>query len=97
MARRTLSSVSGFSTEIGFYLSGMEEVREQLREAVAGMPDEQISQPAIPGAHSIAALVCCSNDASGVSAPLHIGEAEWWWIQSVISGHQVTDEIRNAP
>ena len=85
MSRRTLSSTPGLSTEIGFCLNAMDEVRDQLREAVAGMADEQISRPAIPGAHSIAALV------------LHIGEAEWYWMQNVVSGHQVTDEIRNAP
>ncbi|MGH9932902.1 MAG: DinB family protein [Pyrinomonadaceae bacterium] len=85
MSRRTLCSTPGFSTEIGFYLNAMDEVRDQLREAVAGMADEQISLPVIPGAHSIAALV------------LHIGEAEWYWMQNVVSGHQVTDEIRNAP
>ena len=85
MSRRTLSSTPGLSTEIGFYLNAMDEVRDQLREAVAGMADEQISRSVIPGAHSIAALV------------LHIGEAEWYWMQNVVSGHQVTDEIRNAP
>lgn len=85
MSRRTLISTPGFSTEIGFYLNALDEVRDQLREAVAGMADEQISRPVIPGAHSIAALV------------LHIGEAEWYWIQNVVSGQQVTDEIRNAP
>jgi hypothetical protein len=37
MSRKTLNSIPGFSTEIGFYLSGMEEVRDQLREAVEGM------------------------------------------------------------
>ena len=85
MTHRTLTSIAGLPTEIGFYLSGMDEVRDQLRAAVAGMSDEQISRPVIPGAHSIAALV------------LHIGEAEWHWMQEVVSGHQVTDEIRNAP
>ena len=40
MSRRTLDSVPGFATEIGFYLGGMEEVREQLREAVEGMSDD---------------------------------------------------------
>ncbi|MEP6818543.1 MAG: DinB family protein [bacterium] len=85
MTRRTLTSIPGLSNDIGFSLSGMDEVREQLREAVAGMSDDQISRPIIPGAHSIAALV------------LHIGEAEWHWMQEVVSGHQVTDEIRNAP
>ncbi|HVQ36718.1 MAG TPA: DinB family protein [Pyrinomonadaceae bacterium] len=83
--RRTLESVSGFSTQLGFYLGGMEEVREQLIDAVQGMADEQICNSAIPGAHSIGALV------------LHIGEAEWYWMQCVVSGQQVSNEIRCAP
>ncbi len=85
MTRQTLDSVPGFSTEIGFYLSGMEEVRIQLVEAVEGMSDEHIGRPAIPGAHAIGALV------------LHIGEAEWYWMQCVISGQKVTEEIRCSP
>jgi hypothetical protein len=44
MSRRTLTSVAGFATEIGFYLSGMEEVREQLRETVSGMSEDHIGQ-----------------------------------------------------
>jgi uncharacterized damage-inducible protein DinB len=85
MSRRTLNSIPGFANDVGFYLDGMEEVRAQLREAVEGMSEDQISRPAITGAHSIAALV------------LHLGEAEWWWIQSRLSGHKVDDKIRNAP
>jgi uncharacterized damage-inducible protein DinB len=84
MPRRTLDSVPGFSNDIGFYLSGMEEVREQLSEAVAGMSPDQIGRPIVPDAHSIAALV------------LHIGEAEWYWMQCVVSGNEVTNKIRNA-
>ena len=63
----------------------MEEVREQLRETITGMTEEQICLRAVPGAHSIGALV------------LHIGEAEWWWIQCNVSGHKLTDEDRRAP
>jgi uncharacterized damage-inducible protein DinB len=85
MSRRTLDSVSGFTTEIGFYLSGMEEVREQLREAVQGMSDDHLGRPAISDAHAIGALV------------LHIGEAEWYWMQCVVSGQEVNNEIRCAP
>jgi uncharacterized damage-inducible protein DinB len=85
MSLRTLTSVPGFATEIGFYLSGMEEVREQLCEAVEGMSEDHIGQPAFPGAHSIGALV------------LHIGEAEWYWMQCVVSGQKVNDQIRSAP
>jgi uncharacterized damage-inducible protein DinB len=84
MSGRILNAIPGFAKHVGFYLSGMEEVRAQLAEAVAGMSPEQIGRPAVAGAHSIAALV------------LHIGEAEWYWIQCVVSGNEVTDTIRNS-
>ncbi len=84
MTRRTLAPLEGFSNELGFCLSAMEEVRQQLHEAVREMPAEQICCLAIPGAHSIAALV------------LHIGEAEWYWIQHILSGRELS-EIRSAP
>lgn len=85
MSRKTLNPAVGVSQQIGFYLGGMEEVRQQLREAVEGLADDHIGRPAISDAHSIGALV------------LHIGEAEWYWIQCVVSGHKVTDQIRCAP
>lgn len=80
--RHTLAPATGVSPGIGFLLGGMEEVRGQLREAVELMSDEEIARRAIPGAHSIGALV------------LHIGEAEWWWMNGVIQGHKLTDEDR---
>jgi len=85
MLSQILTPAEGFSPGIGFYLSGMEEVREQVREAVVGLAGETFSRPAFLGAHSIAALV------------LHIGEAEWWWMQCVVSGHELTAEDRQAP
>jgi uncharacterized damage-inducible protein DinB len=85
MPSKTLNSIPGFSNDIGFYLGGMEEVREQLREAVEGMSDDHTLLPAIPGAHSIGALV------------LHIGEAEWYWMECVVSGHLLTEDDRRAP
>ena len=68
MTRKILNPAPGVSREIGFYLAGMEEVREQLHEAVEGMSDNYLGRPALPDAHSIGALV------------LHIGEAEWYWM-----------------
>jgi uncharacterized damage-inducible protein DinB len=84
MLRRTLDSIPQFSKDVGFYLSGMEEVRAQLHEAVEGMSADQIGRRVVTGSHSIAALV------------LHIGEAEWYWMQCVISGNEVSDQIRNS-
>lgn len=85
MKQRVLTSHPGLSTGIGYYLSGMEEVRSQVAAAVKDIPDDLIGKPAFLGAHSIGALV------------LHIGEAEWFWMQMVVAGRQLTDEIRNAP
>ncbi|SRR6266496_836457 len=85
MSRHTLTPHPGLTTGIGYYFSGMEEVRKQLREAVKGISDDAFGRPAFPGAHSIGALV------------LHIGEAEWWWMQCVVSGHKLTEEDRKAP
>jgi uncharacterized damage-inducible protein DinB len=82
---QTLEPAAGVTPEIGFYLAGMEEVREQLRDTVADIHVDFICKPAVPGAHSIAALV------------LHIGEAEWYWMQMVVSGHRLTDEDRAQP
>jgi uncharacterized damage-inducible protein DinB len=84
MRRRVLTPHPGLATGIGFYLSGMEEVRNQLKVAVKTVPDDLIGKPAFLGAHSIGGLV------------LHIGEAEWFWMQMVVSGHKLTDEDREA-
>ena len=85
MRRRLLTSHPGLATNIGYYLSGMEEVRGQLSAAVKTIPDDMIGKPAFLGAHSIGGLV------------LHIGEAEWFYMKMVVSGQELTDEVRNAP
>lgn len=85
MKSRMLTPHPGLSTGIGYYLGGMEEVRSQLVAAVKTIPDDLIGKPAFLGAHSIGALV------------LHIGEAEWFWMQMVVSGHQLTEEDKAAP
>ena len=85
MRRRVLTPHPGLSTGIGYYLSGMEEVRSQLVAAVQTVPDDLIGKPAFLGAHSIGALV------------LHIGEAEWFWMQMVVGGHELTEEDEKAP
>lgn len=85
MRRRVLTPHPGLSTGIGYYLSGMEEVRAQVVAAVKTIPDALIGKPAFLGAHSIGGLV------------LHIGEAEWFWMQMVVKGRQLTDEDKKAP
>ena len=84
MSQHVLTPHPGLSTGIGYYLSGMEEVREQLVGAVKNIPDDVIGKPAFLGAHSIGGLV------------LHIGEAEWFWMQMVVSGHRLTEEDKKS-
>lgn len=85
MRRRVLTPHPGLATAIGYYLSGMEEVRSQVNAAVRNIPDDLIGKPPFLGAHSIGGLV------------LHIGEAEWFWMQMVVSGHELTEEDKKAP
>ena len=85
MRRRVLTPHPGLSTGIGYYLGGMEEVRRQVAVAVKAVPEELIGKPAFLGAHSIGALV------------LHIGEAEWFWMQMVVARHELTEEDQKAP
>ena len=85
MKQRVLTPHPGLSTGIGYYLASMEEVRGQLVAAVKDIPNDVIGKPAFLGAHSIGGLV------------LHIGEAEWFWMQMVVSGHQLTEEDEKAP
>lgn len=85
MTRHVLNPHPGLTTETGYYLSGMEEVRGQLRAAIKDIAVEPLGRPAFPGAHSIGALA------------LHIGEAEWWWMQCNVAGHQVNEEDSKAP
>ncbi len=84
MAQHVLTPHPGLSTGIGYYLSGMEEVRGQVVEAVKDIPDDLIGKPPFLGAHSIGGLV------------LHIGEGEWFWMQMVVSGHNLTEEDKQA-
>ena len=83
--RRVLIPAAGVPREIGLCLSGMDEVREQLNAAVSGMSNADIGRCAVDGAHSVGALI------------LHIGEAEWWWMQCVVSRHSLTDEDSRTP
>jgi uncharacterized damage-inducible protein DinB len=84
MPEHFLTPHPGLSTAIGYYLSGMEEVRSQVVRAVKDIPNNVIGQSPFLGAHSIGGLV------------LHIGEAEWFWMQMVVSGHKLNDEDRAA-
>ena len=77
-----LNLSAGYRREMGFYIAGMEEVRAQLTESVAGLSEEELSARLLPGAHQIGGLL------------LHIGETEWWWICADRTGRRDDYEVR---
>ena len=85
MVSHTLVPHPGLSPGIGYYVSGMEEVREQVCKTIRDLSPEDVGRVPFLGANPLGAIV------------LHIGEAEWWWMQCVVSGHQLTDQDRQSP
>ncbi len=80
--REILEPMAGISREIGFYLSGMEETRAELREAFFDLTSEELARRVLPNAHQIGGLV------------LHLGEAESWWIHSIVAGKELDEEAK---
>ena len=78
--KRALEPVTGFSREIGFYLSAWEKTRAELREIVSDLSKEELSKRILPDAHQIGGLL------------LHLGEAEAGWIHSIIDGKELNEE-----
>lgn len=79
---RTLEPVAGFSREIGFYLSAWEKARAGLREVVSDMSDKELASRVLPESHQIGGLI------------LHLGEAETWWIHSVVAEKELSEEAK---
>lgn len=75
-----LKSNPEFSEQIGFYVNGMAEVREQLSDAVRDLSNEEISAKVSPDFHSIGQLI------------LHVAEAEWWWLKCVAAEKDLDEE-----
>jgi uncharacterized damage-inducible protein DinB len=82
IVKRTLEPFDSFPREIGFYLSGWEKIRAGLREIVSDLTGEELSRRVSPGAHQIGGLI------------LHLGEAETWWIHSVVAEKELDEEAK---
>ncbi len=80
--RDILEPLAGVSKDIGFYLSGMEEIRAQLRKSVSDLIAEELARRITPNAHQIGALI------------LHLGETESWWIHSIVAEKELDEEAK---
>lgn len=78
--KEVLEPIAGFATEIGYFLSSLEETRGAIREAISGLTDEDLARNILPNLNSIGQLV------------LHLGEAEYWWIQEIVGGKPMSDD-----
>jgi uncharacterized damage-inducible protein DinB len=80
--RRTLAPLAGFSGELSFYLSNLEELRDRLRKLVSDLTQEELAARAFPGTHQIGNLI------------LHLGETEASWTRRIIDGAEPDDEMK---
>lgn len=80
VGRRVLEPTAGVSPEIGFYLSGIEKVRAQIREAAADLTQEELARRVTPTAHQIGNLI------------LHLVECEASWIHETVGGRALDEE-----
>jgi len=79
----TLQPTPNFSREIGLFLSGLEKIRKQSREAVKDLSKEELARKIFPAVQPIGTLI------------LHLAEAEYFWIQTIIQSQEMTEEIKN--
>lgn len=77
-----LEPVPGLSREIGLLVAGLEEIRAQTVKLIEDLTNEELSRRYLPSFHQIGALA------------LHLGECEFWWIETVAAGKELTEENR---
>ena len=72
-----------FSREIGLFLGGLKKVRKEWRDVVEGLTKKELARRIFPEVQPIGTLI------------LHIAEAEYFWIQTIVRGQEMTEEIKN--
>lgn len=80
--RDVLEPVAGLSREIGFLIAGLQEVRKQTVAVVEDMKPDELSRRITRSFHQPGGLA------------LHLAETEFWWIDIVFAGREITEEDR---
>jgi uncharacterized damage-inducible protein DinB len=75
-----LEPLPGFSREIGYYLAAWSKARASTLQFIEDLSPEELAYRVLPNLHSIGALT------------LHLGEAEFYWMQFVVAKREVTEE-----
>lgn len=77
----TLEPVPNFPLEIGFFLASLEKIRSEWRESVKDLTKQELAAKILPDVQPIGTLI------------MHIAETEHYWIQEIVCGKPLTDEI----
>ncbi|MCU0238795.1 MAG: DinB family protein [Pyrinomonadaceae bacterium] len=80
---KVLQPVDNFSREIGLFLASLEKIRSEWRETVKDLTKIELATKILPTVQPIGTLI------------IHIAEAEYYWIQCVVSGKEFTKEIND--
>jgi len=75
-----LEPAEGLSREIGLLVAGLEHSRSKTYEVLSDLSPAEIARKILPTAHSIGAMA------------MHLGEVEYWWVQSAAMQREMTDE-----
>jgi uncharacterized damage-inducible protein DinB len=78
----TLEPVPNFLPEIGFFLASLEKIRSEWRKAVKDLTKQELAHKIMPEVQPIGTII------------IHIAEAEYFWMQEIVSGKEMTDEIK---
>lgn len=78
--RRIIEPIAGFAPEIGIYLNGFRFARKQTRQLIEDLTTAEIARRVTPQMNSIGAIA------------MHLGECEYWYLQSVAAEKEMTEE-----
>jgi uncharacterized damage-inducible protein DinB len=78
--KRIVEPAAGFSQQIGFYLSSFENARSATRRLIEDLSPPEIARRFLPNMHSIGAIA------------MHLGECEYWYLQSIAAEKEMTEE-----
>lgn len=79
MKHDIVEPLAGYSHHLGYYLGSLVKARNYTREILADVTPAELARR-LPGMYSIGALT------------LHLGEAEYYWIQEVVGERKLSEE-----
>lgn len=80
---KTLQPVPNFSPEIGVFLASLYKIRNAWTAAVKDLSKTELAAKILPDVQPIGTII------------IHIAEVEYFWIQQIVEGKELTAKIQN--